>query len=66
MKYVLFYETGDDVSSKAPTSFPDHKARRDEFHDRGSLLMVGTFEDARGTFDGDLRQPGRCGGVRPR
>jgi uncharacterized protein YciI len=45
MKYVLFYESADDVMSKAPEHFPAHSARLDEFHGRGDLLMVGTFGD---------------------
>jgi uncharacterized protein YciI len=45
MKYVLLYESADDVASKAPAQFPAHKARLDEFHARGDLLMVGTFGD---------------------
>jgi uncharacterized protein len=45
MKYVLFYESADDVASKAPAHFPAHKARLDEFHARGDLLLVGTFAD---------------------
>jgi uncharacterized protein len=45
MKYVLFYESADDVLSKAPPHFPAHSARCDEFHARGTLLMVGTFAD---------------------
>ncbi len=44
-KYVLFYSSADDVASKAPAHFPAHKARLDEFHGRGVLLMVGTFGD---------------------
>ena len=43
MKYVVFYEPADDVMSKAPAHFPAHRARLDEFHGRGTLLMVGTF-----------------------
>jgi uncharacterized protein YciI len=46
MKYVLFYDSADDVASKAPAHFPAHKARLDEFHARGDLLLVGTFADA--------------------
>ncbi len=42
-KYVLFYESADDVKSKAPAQFPSHNARVKEFHGRGTLLMVGTF-----------------------
>jgi uncharacterized protein len=43
MKYVLLYEAVDDVATKAPPHFPAHKARLDEFHGRGDLLMVGTM-----------------------
>jgi len=43
MKYVLFYESADDVGSKAPAHFPAHRARVDAFHARGDLLLVGTF-----------------------
>jgi len=43
MKYVLFYESATDVAAKAPRHFPAHRARLDEFHRRGDLLLVGTF-----------------------
>ena len=43
--FVLLYESADDVATKAPPVFPAHKARLDEFHARGQLLMVGTFAD---------------------
>ena len=43
MKYVVFYESADDVASKAPPHFPAHLARLHEFHGQGTLLMVGTF-----------------------
>jgi hypothetical protein len=43
--YVLFYESADDVLSKAPAVYPDHLARLQEFKARGELLMVGTFAD---------------------
>ena len=43
MKYVLFYESADDIASRAPAHFPAHQARLDEFHSHGALLMVGTF-----------------------
>jgi uncharacterized protein YciI len=43
-KYVVvLYDSADDVLSKAPPHFPAHKARLDAFHERGDLLMVGTF-----------------------
>jgi uncharacterized protein YciI len=45
VKYVLFYDSGPDVASNAPAHFPEHRARLDDFHARGSLLLVGTFED---------------------
>ena len=44
-KYVLFYESADDVATKAPPYFPAHWERCQEFHARGLLLMVGTFAD---------------------
>jgi uncharacterized protein len=43
--YVLLYDSADDVASRAPAHFPAHRARLDEFHRRGGLLMVGTFGD---------------------
>ena len=46
MKFVLLYESADDVASKAPPHFPAHLERLKAFHARGELEMVGTFEDA--------------------
>jgi uncharacterized protein YciI len=45
MKYVLFYESGEDVLTRAPAVFPRHRARIDEFVARGDLLLLGTFGD---------------------
>lgn len=45
MKYVLFYESADNVAAKAPAQFPAHKVRYEDFHARGDLLMLGTFGD---------------------
>lgn len=45
-KYVLFYESADDVRTKAPPVFPAHVARWKEFQNRGTLLMIGTFTNA--------------------
>jgi len=45
VRFVVLYESADDVVSKAPPHFSAHKARLDEFHARGELLMVGTFGD---------------------
>ena len=50
MKYVLFYESGDDVATKAPLHFPAHRARWAEFHERGSLLLIGPFSDQSGAM----------------
>jgi uncharacterized protein YciI len=44
-RYVLFYESTDDVMSKAPQVFPAHRERLQEFKARGELLLVGTFAD---------------------
>jgi len=45
-KYVLFYESADDVASKAPAHFPAHVARWKEFQGQGTLLMIGSFANA--------------------
>jgi uncharacterized protein len=45
MRYVVFYESAEDVAAKAAPHFPAHKARLDDFHERGLLLLVGTFGD---------------------
>ncbi|HEY9288470.1 MAG TPA: YciI family protein [Candidatus Dormibacteraeota bacterium] len=45
-KFVVFYESADDVRSKAPAHFAAHRARWKEFADRGELLMIGTFANA--------------------
>ena len=46
MKYaVVLYQSADDFAARAPALFPAHKARLDEFHAAGDLLMVGTFGD---------------------
>ncbi|MCW2596328.1 MAG: uncharacterized protein QOF92_3173 [Pseudonocardiales bacterium] len=45
MKYVVLYESAPDVHLTAPAHFPAHRARLKEFHERGELLMVGTFAD---------------------
>ena len=44
-KYVVLYESAENVLEKAPAHFPAHSERADEFHGRGTLLMVGTFGD---------------------
>jgi uncharacterized protein YciI len=50
MKYVLLYESSDDVAEKAPLHFAAHRARWAEFHGRGSLLLIGPFSDQSGAM----------------
>jgi uncharacterized protein YciI len=45
VKYVLFYESADDLGAKAPAHFPAHRAWWDGFRADGTLLMIGTFGD---------------------
>jgi uncharacterized protein YciI len=45
-KYVLFYESGDDLAEKAPLHFPAHSALGREFHERGALVAYGPFANA--------------------
>jgi uncharacterized protein len=49
-KYVLQYESAEDVRTKAPIHFAAHKARWHEFLDQGTLLMIGTFTDLEGSM----------------
>ena len=54
MKAVMFYEVAPDGLAKAPIHFEAHRARLNEFHSRGVLLMAGPFanfsEGAMGIF----------------
>ena len=45
MKWVMFYETAADGLSKAMANYQAHRARLDEFHRRGLLLMAGPWAD---------------------
>ncbi|GAC1316568.1 MAG: hypothetical protein NVSMB25_02520 [Thermoleophilaceae bacterium] len=45
MKYVLLYDSADDVTTKASRHLAAHEARYRKFHSDGSLLMIGTFGD---------------------
>jgi len=45
VKYVLLYESSDDVLSKAPEHWPAHSAHGRAFHERGSLIAYGPFGD---------------------
>jgi uncharacterized protein YciI len=50
MKYVLFYESADDVADKAPLHFAAHQARWLEFRESGTLLLIGPFTDLSGAM----------------
>ena len=43
MKVLMFYEGAADGLSKAQENFVAHRARLDEFHGRGVLLMAGPY-----------------------
>jgi uncharacterized protein YciI len=45
MKYVMSYETNAEHLPLARLHFPAHRARLDEFHARGTLLMAGPYAD---------------------
>jgi uncharacterized protein len=45
MKIVMFYEVTPESLSKARINFEAHRARLNEFHARGVLLMAGPFAD---------------------
>ena len=45
MKYVLFYDSAEDVLSKAPAQQEAHGVRLREFASRGELLMTGPFSN---------------------
>jgi uncharacterized protein len=44
-RYVLLYQSADNVAERAPLHFAAHWARALEFHGRGLLRMIGTFAD---------------------
>ena len=54
MKVVMFYEVAPDGLPKAPIHYEAHRARLNEFHARGTLLMAGPYanpaEGALGIF----------------
>ena len=54
MKVVMFYEIAADGMPKAQANIKEHRARLNDFHARGVLLMAGPFanpaEGAMGVF----------------
>lgn len=47
MKYVLYYQTGDDVATKAPLHVAAHRQHWQQYCEDGTLLMIGPFADPR-------------------
>jgi uncharacterized protein YciI len=47
MKIVSFYDMAPDAMSKVMTHYPAHRARLEEFHARGVLLMAGPLGNPR-------------------
>lgn len=45
MKHVVIYELAENAGALAQQHFPAHHARLMDFHQRGQLLLVGTFAD---------------------
>lgn len=43
MKFVVFYESSDNVAAKAPEHFAAHRAHWAAFVESGDLVMIGTF-----------------------
>jgi uncharacterized protein YciI len=43
--FVLFYESADDVMTRAAAVYPAHAEHVDQFVTAGELLAVGTFAD---------------------
>lgn len=51
MKYVLRYESPDNVDDEALREhFPAHRARWATFQEQGSLLLIGPFADGQGAL----------------
>ncbi|HEX3563095.1 MAG TPA: hypothetical protein VHU24_09690 [Solirubrobacterales bacterium] len=45
MKYVLLYESAEDVAEKAPAHAAAHREHWHPFRERGELLLIGPFGD---------------------
>jgi len=52
MKYVMLYESTPEGLAKARANFPAHRARLDEFHARGTLLLAGPLVEPGGPLAG--------------
>ena len=47
MKYVILYESSEDVLSKAPLYVNEHRKHWEEYLRDGTLLAIGPFADPR-------------------
>lgn len=45
MKYVLLYESAEDVAERAPLQAAAHSRHWHPFRERGELLLIGPFGD---------------------
>jgi hypothetical protein len=45
LKYVLLYESAENVAENAPLHAAAHSEHWHPFHERGELLMIGPFGD---------------------
>jgi uncharacterized protein YciI len=46
LKYVLLYESADNVAEKAPPHAAAHNEHWQPFRERGELLLIGPFGDS--------------------
>ena len=44
-KYVVLYESSEDVLEKAPVHYPEHSRYADRFQAGGTLELIGPFAD---------------------
>jgi uncharacterized protein len=45
VKYVLLYESAENVADRAPAHAPAHREHWKPFRERGELLLIGPFGD---------------------
>jgi uncharacterized protein YciI len=51
VKYVLIYESPEDLDlEKLRAVFPEHRARWEVFHERGTLLLIGPYANREGAL----------------
>jgi uncharacterized protein YciI len=50
MRYVLIYDSADDVAQTAPVHFAAHRARWKDFQADGTLLLIGPYSDQSGAL----------------